>query len=32
LGSTIVLCERASETTIGEFPSFKFKRPCFGHS
>jgi len=26
LGSTITLCERASETLIVEFPNFKFKR------
>ena len=32
LGSTIALFERASEMTIGEFPSFKFKRSYFGRS
>jgi hypothetical protein len=32
LGSTITLCERSSETSTAEFPSFKFKRLCLGHS
>jgi hypothetical protein len=32
LGSTIMLFERASETMIGDFPRFKFKRPYFGLS
>ena len=31
LGS-IALLEHASETTIGDFPSFKFKRPYFSLS
>ena len=32
LGSTIALCDRASETLTVEFPNFKFKRPYLGRS